>query len=208
LCVTELPCRALCSLALCRACSCAQRAQPAPCRVPAELLRTAPCRGFLFLRLPWPPSPLVVAPLPRRVPLIPMAESLTRLLLNRAPALLAVELLRTRRPELAPDPCLPRSCAVALLLALRVWSSAPARSRFLGSPWSLRARFVQFVYCSPVRAARHPWPLSVVESLCTHQLPVSRSIRLNRSSPAVPACRCAAALVRISPKSLPWLSGV
>jgi hypothetical protein len=91
--------------------------------------------------LPWPRSPLVVAPPPRRVPLIPMAESLPRLLLNRAPALLAVELLRTRRPELAPDPCLPRSCAVALLLALRVRSSAPARSRFLGSPWSLRARF-------------------------------------------------------------------
>jgi hypothetical protein len=52
-----------------------------PCRVPAELLRTAPCRGFPFLR------------------------------------------------------------AVALLLALRARSSAPARSRFLGSPWSLRARF-------------------------------------------------------------------
>jgi hypothetical protein len=41
-------------LALCTACSCAQRAQPAPCRVPAELLLTAPCRGFLFMRLPWP----------------------------------------------------------------------------------------------------------------------------------------------------------
>jgi len=34
-----------CSLMLCRACSCAQRAQPAPCRVPAELLRTAPYRA-------------------------------------------------------------------------------------------------------------------------------------------------------------------
>jgi hypothetical protein len=67
---------------------------------------------------------------------------------------------------------------------------------------------VQFVYRSPVRAARHTWPLSVVESLRAHYLPVSRSIRLNRSSPAVHACRCAAALVWISPKSLPWLFGV
>jgi hypothetical protein len=64
------------------------------------------------------------------------------------------------------------------------------------------------VYCSPVHAARHLWPLSVVESVRAHQLPVSHSIRLNRSSPVVPACRCAAALVWISPKSLPWLSGV
>jgi hypothetical protein len=67
---------------------------------------------------------------------------------------------------------------------------------------------VQFVSCSAVRATRHPWPLSVVESLRAHQLPVSRSIHLNRSSPVVPACRCAAALVWILPKSLPWLYGV
>jgi hypothetical protein len=51
-------------------------------------------------------------------------------------------------------------------------------------------------------------PVAEASSLRAHQLPMSRSIRLNRSSPTVHACRCAAALVRISPKLLPWLTGV
>jgi hypothetical protein len=83
---SSLPSRPYSSMAASSLCCLLRRApspQPRspPCRVPAELLRTAPCRGFPFLR------------------------------------------------------------AVALLLALCARSSAPARSRFLGSPWSLRARF-------------------------------------------------------------------
>jgi hypothetical protein len=114
-----------------------------------------------------------------------------------------------------PHPAhLPCACAAPTCSSLEfAQSSARPGISLLGSlsaasaaaPWLDAA---QFVYCSPIRAARHTCPLSVVESLRAHQLLVSRSIRLNRSSSAVYAYRCAAALVRISPKSLLWLSGV
>jgi hypothetical protein len=46
------------------------------------------------------------------------------------------------RAELVPDPCLPRSCAPSPCCSLCACGPLPpARSRFLGSPWSLRGRF-------------------------------------------------------------------
>jgi hypothetical protein len=67
----------------------------------------------------------------------PISISLT------APCSLLHELSRVLcRAELAPDPCLSRSCAPSSCCSLCACGPLPpARSRFLGSPWSLRARF-------------------------------------------------------------------
>jgi hypothetical protein len=156
----------------------------------AGCLTPAPCRRTPIP--PWPRAPSAVCFAARQAPsrgLLP-AESQPNSSVQRP-----VEASRSCAPSPCCSPC------VRGPLSLRVAGFSVRRGACaLGS--------VQFMSRSAVRATRHPWPLSVVESLRAHQLPVSRSIHLNRSSPVVPACQCAAALIWISPKSLPWLYGV
>jgi hypothetical protein len=152
------------------------------------------------LLTPWPPLPFSGARSAAYLPLRPCSGLRAELLQLAPMAAPSSSPLRACSPYVLISGVCPELCAPRNYLARLSLTAASA-----AAPWLDAA---QFVYCSPVRATRHTCPLSVVESLRAHQLPVSRSIRLNRSSPAVHACWCAAALVRISPKSLPWLSGV
>jgi hypothetical protein len=170
-----------CSLMLCRACSCAQRAQPAPCRVPAELLRTAPYRGFLFLR----------AEIACSFPSSSFFPARSSSLLGAREALCSPSnrLLAVRTDEIS-SPCVLASAAADLAIK---FTSAPCSAHFVvgnfstpqiraACPVCARSSSIGFRACSRLLSSRRTrYPL------------------LNLTSPARP--RYNPVVVRASPRN-------